>query len=188
MREKKGKGSGQVFIHKLFEAPMRSMVGALAFGLAVVFCAWLGEAGAADETVTERSNLAIKRCVEAEFQAERDGTACIGRFADPCTAREDMQSTEEQVECIEREFVLWNQLLRSEYQDMQSLLADDETRGRLQRTQRLWREFHKANCRLPYRLHTEETIARPIGAYCSLRLTAHRVLELRGWRQGLSKN
>ena len=148
---------------------------------AIVGDGWAGE----DEDPIKRSNATIERCVEEEFQAERDGTACIGRFADPCAARKDMQSAEEQNECIERELVLWSKLLRAEYGGLQALLGDEETRERLVRAQRLWTDFHKTNCRLPYRLRSEEAIARTIGAYCSLKLTAHRALELRAWRQGM---
>lgn len=140
------------------------------------------------ENPIERSNATIERCVHEEFQAQRDGTACIGQFAEPCRARNDVQSNEERIECIERELVLWSKLLRSEYRELFALLDDGATRARLKWAQRLWADFHKTNCRLPYRLYRMEEISRPIGTFCSLKLTAYRTLELRTWREGMSSN
>lgn len=154
---------------------------------AAAFSANVGDSRAGkDDRAIKRSNATIERCVHEEFQAQRDGTACIGQFAEPCRARNDMQSNEEQIECTERELVLWSKLLRAEYRQLHALLNDGATRVRLKRAQRLWNDFHKTNCRLPYRLYRMEAISRPIGTFCSLKLTAHRALELRAWRDGMS--
>lgn len=132
-----------------------------------------------------KTNALIRDCVEAERAAGRDGRACIGRIATPCKQDPDNVHKEDQMECDEREFTMWDLLMDAEFEALQATLDDTGAKVKLQETQDLWRAYHKADCRLPYALF-ERPRAQALGPACTIALTAARAIELRTWREALA--
>ncbi len=164
---------------------------ALPMAVLAAYLLWLGgkgedQMGAASAEKANQSNRVIAVCVGEEIAAGRTGTACIGRFARPCQRREDMRSQPDQVECTQREFVLWTGLMNGELRAFKALISDEKKRTALARSQALWRAYHQENCRLAYALLSDAALAERTGSWCSLRLTAYRALELSAWRRRLS--
>jgi len=162
----------------------------MALPMAVLFgyIVWLGQFGDGVQAGSAaRSNALIAACIDDELGAERSGTACIGRFATPCQARADMQAPSEQIECSQREFVLWKQRMDLDLKALLDTLGDEAKRAALEKSQELWRDYHVESCRLAYQFYDHRAMAEPIGSWCSLRLTAYRSLELAAWRRRLAK-
>ncbi len=128
----------------------------------------------------------IRDCVEQELKGKRDGLACMRRLTEPCRKRPDMQAPSEQLECIEREFVLWDRILNQEYRLVIKALETHKKRKiKFVEAQRLWSKFHHSDCRLPYHVYETEMKASTAGLYCSLKKTARRAIEMRLWRNKL---
>ncbi len=130
--------------------------------------------------VTGQGNI-VEECLAIEAKAERDGTACVGRLADACLEKPEGLSTRGQVECIDRELVLWDKILNREYLMLRAAL-DDEQKVKLKEAQRTWIRLRDQDCYLPHVFY-RGTMAQPIGAYCSMKRTAQRALFLRKWRE-----
>ena len=142
---------------------------------------WTGTARSGDPSVT---NALIDTCVAIERKTGRNGLACVGRVLVPCKADPDNAHKEDQMECDEREFVLWNRLMVQELRALRAKLSE-EKKAKLRETQGLWDKFHTANCRLPYALF-EGDKADFAGPACSIDLLAARAIQLRDWREALT--
>ncbi|MDA7946288.1 MAG: lysozyme inhibitor LprI family protein [Hyphomicrobiaceae bacterium] len=166
----------------------RAICGCLRFSRAVslvmvvLFVAWQNPAAGADPDTT---NAIISTCVDGERASGRDGRACIGRVTGPCKAKSDNAYREDQMECDEREFVLWSQLVQKEYGLLKKLLTAEQ-REALQNSQSLWVRYQSDDCRLPYAFFAKD-MADFAGPACTIKLKASRVLQLRAWRDALGK-
>ncbi len=125
----------------------------------------------------------VEECLATE--AEKEGMACIGRQADACLEKSEGLSTHGQVECIDRELVLWDKILNREYLMLRAAL-DDEQKARLKEAQRTWIRLRDQDCTLPH-VFFRGTMAQPMGAYCSMKRTAQRALFLRMWRETMAR-
>ena len=157
---------------------------ALAVPVAVVlaYAWWVGPA--AGTGTPEETNARIAACVDSERKAGKSGRACIGIVTNSCKAKPDNSHVDDQMECDEREFTLWNLLLKNELAQLEKRL-DNEQRQKLQQSQEMWTAYQSADCRLPYaffdRKHAEFD-----GPACTIELKASRALQLRGWRDALA--
>ena len=129
------------------------------------------------------TNARLAACVDAERAAGRSGRACIGRVTGPCRRDPGNAHREDQMECDEREFVLWSQLVQKEMAALEALL-NAEQRKKLRRTQDLWIAYQSADCRLPYALFAISQAERA-GPACTIDVKATRALQLRAWREAL---
>lgn len=130
------------------------------------------------------TNAIIHNCVDAERSAGRSGRVCIGRVAVPCKAKPANAHREDKIECDEREFVLWSQLVQKEYAALTKQLkpAQQDT---LRNSQDIWIKYQSDNCRVPYALFTEK-VAEFSGPACTIEVKAARALQLRAWRDVLN--
>ncbi len=158
---------------------------ALAVPLAAVFTyAFLTQS--VNSANPDQTNAKIYQCVDAERGAGHDGRACIGRVTMPCKSNPANAHKDDQMECDEREFVLWSQLVQKEFAALERLLDLDQ-RDKLRKSQDLWIEYQSTDCRLPYALFKAEKAAAA-GPACTIELKAARALQLRSWRDALSGN
>ena len=125
----------------------------------------------------------VEECLATE--TEQEGTACIGRQTEACLEKSEGLSTHGQVECIDRELVLWDKILNREYLKLRAAL-DDEQKAKLKEAQRTWIRLRDQDCTLPH-VFLRGTMAQPMGAYCSMKSTAQRALFLRVWRETMAQ-
>lgn len=131
----------------------------------------------------DQTNAKIHHCVDAERGAGHDGRACIGRVTMPCKSNPANAHKDDQMECDEREFVLWSLLVQKEFAALERLLDLDQ-RDKLRKSQELWIEYQSTDCRLPYALFKADK-AVAAGPACTIELKAARALQLRSWREAL---
>ena len=150
--------------------------------MAVVFgyYAWLSQ------TAAGPSNAVISECVKAAVTAGDDAALCVGKFATPCLANPNNRHPEDQAECLQREFVLWDVMMQKAYKTLWHALPNEDARSKLKEAQSLWKKYLNTNCRLPYALFNAKT-ARTQGPFCSIKATALRALALRDWRETLKR-
>ncbi len=154
---------------------------AVPFLAALAFALWQKPLAASDPDAT---NAIIATCVDAERAAGRSGRDCIGRVAGPCKALPDNAHREDQMECDEREFVLWSQLLQRELARLEKLVTPRQ-REALRNSQSLWVRYQSDDCRVPYILFSKDQ-ADFAGPACTIELKAARALQLRAWRDVLA--
>lgn len=150
--------------------------------VALAFAIWPQPARGVSPQAT---NAILHQCVDAERAAGHSGRACIGKVTGPCKARPENAHREDQMECDEREFVLWSQLLQKEFFALEKRL-NPQQREKLRRSQALWIKYQSDDCRLPYVLFSQER-AESAGPACTIELKAARALQLRAWRDALSQ-
>ncbi len=131
------------------------------------------------------ADRSVASCVVEDVAKGGDGTNCIGRHARTCLNQPDTHTVEEQVECIQTEFVLWQRFLREQKKAIKAYLTTEKERTAFREAEGWWQTAHMANCKLPYTILPEDA-ARTAGPWCSLRLTAQRALILYRWRQSLT--
>ena len=148
----------------------------------LAYAYWLQPAIGGDPDAT---NALLGKCVDRERAAGRSGRACIGKVTEPCKAMAENDNREDRIECDEREFVLWALLLKKEFAALEKRL-DPRQREKLQQTQGLWVKYQSEDCRVPYILFSRER-AEFAGPACTIELKAARTLQLRAWRDALSK-
>lgn len=140
--------------------------------------------GAKGEKKAE-SNAVIAACVKREIESGRSGGRCVGQFFRKCQQRKDVSSRQERDECMEREIVLWGQVVLGAYKRLRQALKSDEERALLAKTQELWRALRTKDCRLPYQILRDKQFAQTLGFDCSLGRTAGRALQLLKWHRAV---
>ena len=148
---------------------------------AFAYAFWQQPAVGGDPNVT---NAIIGNCVDAERTAERSGRVCIGRVTTPCKSHPDNAHREDKMECDEREFVLWSQLVQKEFAALTKQLKPEQL-VKLQLSQDLWVKYQSEDCIVPYVLFAQEK-AEFAGPACTIEVKAARALQLRAWRDALS--
>ena len=154
---------------------------AVPFIAALAYATWLQPARSVSP---EATNAVLHQCVDAERATGRSGRSCIGKVTGPCKARSENAHRDDKMECDEREFVLWSQLLQKEFAALEKQL-NPQQREKLRHSQELWVKYQSEDCRLPYILFSRET-AESTGPACTIELKAARALQLRAWRDALS--
>jgi len=142
-------------------------------------------AGSAGTAATPTNVSLIRDCLAFERGKGRDGSACIGRFYEPCRAKHDNATPHDQLECLEREFVFWNRILNDEFRTLTTVLNGKDKTNRLKNAQFHWTKYQQSECRLPYSLFGESPRTQQLGMRCSIERTARRAIEILGWRQTL---
>jgi uncharacterized protein YecT (DUF1311 family) len=142
---------------------------------------WQQPAISADPDTT---NAIIHNCVDAERTAGRSGRSCIGQVTVPCKAKPENAHRDDKIECDEREFVLWSQLVQKEFAVLEKLLKPMQ-QEKLRLSQDLWIKYQSEDCRMPYVLFSQK-IAEFSGPACTIETKAARALQLRAWRDALA--
>ncbi len=147
---------------------------------AFAYAYWLEPAISGDPNAT---NAIIHSCVDSERSAARSGRACIGRVTAPCKAKPGNAHRDDKMECDEREFVLWSQLVQKEFAALHNQLKPAQ-QVKLQQSQNLWIKYQSEDCRIPYILFAQDR-AEFVGPACTIEVKAARALQLRAWRDAL---
>ena len=125
----------------------------------------------------------VVACVSQADDGLAAQTVCISQVAKACLADPTNTALDEKIECVQREFVLWDRMMKREYAVLHKALQGKPAE-RLQQTQKLWVAYQKKDCRIPYALFTGEKAALG-GPWCSVNEFALRAIGLRAWRREL---
>ncbi len=86
-------------------------------------------------------------------------------------------SSRRQIECLDRERLVWDKMLNGSYQTMMKALDSDQ-QTKLREMQRSWMQTRDLTCGFWYD-YFQGTMANPMIAYCNNRETARRAIFLR---------
>jgi uncharacterized protein YecT (DUF1311 family) len=128
----------------------------------------------------------VQACLKSNDRPrKREG--CIGVVADPCIgADEGSRSPAEIIACLDREQLVWDQLLNAAYRKLRNNLDDDQ-RTKLRDMQKSWVDTRDRTCAFYYD-YFQGTMANPMIANCSNRETARRALFLIAFAEDLPNN
>jgi uncharacterized protein YecT (DUF1311 family) len=108
---------------------------------------------------------------------EGDEAACLMTVAKPCMGDEAAATARRQMDCLERERLVWDQILNESYKTMMNALQPDQ-QAKLREMQRSWIATRDLTCAFWYE-YFQGTMANPMIAYCNNRETARRAIFLR---------
>jgi len=108
---------------------------------------------------------------------EGDEAACLMTVAKPCMGDEAAASDRRKIDCLDRERLVWDQILNESYKTMMNALDSDQ-QAKLREMQRSWIVTRDLSCAFWYE-YFQGTMANPMIAYCNNRETARRAIFLR---------
>jgi uncharacterized protein YecT (DUF1311 family) len=141
----------------------------------IAFVTLMGTAHAQLKLLAEDSR-AIQNCIKEQGSRNESPERCIGIIANPCLDRPDGQSTLGQIQCYQREHLVWDDILNESYRRLQEQL-DGKLKTALRDMQRVWIQSRKLQCEF-YREIIQGTLATPLGANCMNIETARRAIYL----------
>jgi uncharacterized protein YecT (DUF1311 family) len=150
--------------------------------LALIICAGLVAARA--EAPSAKDVKAVQACLAAKGARPGNREACIGVVANPCIGKEEERAPSEVMECLERERLVWDQLLNSAFGKLRDGLDEDQ-RAKLREMQRSWVDTRDRTCGF-YHHYFQGSMANPMMANCNNRETARRALFLLGFSEDLA--
>lgn len=109
---------------------------------------------------------------------EADEAACLMTVAKPCMGGDETGvSSARQIECLDRERLVWDKIINDSYKTMMNALEPDQ-QAKLREMQRSWIHTRDLTCAFWYD-YFQGTMANPMIAYCNNRETARRAIFLR---------
>ena len=109
---------------------------------------------------------------------EADEAACLMTVAKPCMGRDETAaSSRRQVDCLDRERLVWDKIINNSYAAMMNALEPDQ-QAKLREMQRSWIHTRDLTCAFWYD-YFQGTMANPMIASCNNRETARRAIFLR---------
>ena len=109
---------------------------------------------------------------------EADEAACLMTVAKPCMGGDETGvSSGRQIECLDRERLVWDKIINDSYKTMMNALEPDQ-QAKLREMQRSWIHTRDLTCAFWYD-YFQGTMANPMIAYCNNRETARRAIFLR---------
>ena len=119
----------------------------------------------------------LYQCLDAVRKANSDARACIGVVADPCLEQPSDSGPEGLIACIDRETVLWEQMLTDRFANLVAQV-DDEPADEVRAVHEAWQHYRDKRCRLGESLFPEQAMADVWGADCLLQETGRRAIEI----------
>jgi uncharacterized protein YecT (DUF1311 family) len=125
----------------------------------------------------------IGDCLRKQDKKERgsqeaDEAACLMTVAKPCMGGDETGvSSRRQIECLDRERLIWDKIVNDSYKTMMNALEPDQ-QAKLREMQRSWIHTRDLTCAFWYD-YFQGTMANPMIAYCNNRETARRAIFLR---------
>jgi uncharacterized protein YecT (DUF1311 family) len=120
----------------------------------------------------------LRKQDKAEGSQEADEAACLMTVAKPCMGGDEASvSPGRQIECLDRERLVWDKIVNDSYKTMMNALEPDQ-KARLREMQRSWIHTRDLTCAFWYD-YFRGTMANPMIAYCNNRETARRAIFLR---------
>jgi len=109
---------------------------------------------------------------------EADEAACLMTVAKPCMGGDEAAaSPRRQIDCLDRERMVWDEIVNDSYKTMINALDPDQ-QAKLREMQRSWIHTRDLTCMFWYD-YFQGTMANPMIAYCNNRETARRAIFLR---------
>ena len=157
--------------------PVRRRLLSLALALIVA-----GPFPARADTPAAKDVATIGDCLRKQDKGagspEADEAACLMRIAKPCMGGDETTaSSRRQIECLDRERLVWDQIINDSYKTMMNALEPDQ-QAKLREMQRSWIHTRDLTCAFWYD-YFQGTMANPMIAYCNNRETARRAIYLR---------
>jgi uncharacterized protein YecT (DUF1311 family) len=154
-----------------------------AIALAIAYC---NIAPGHAEEPQAKDLTAMQNCLKSKGHATRELEACIDVVAKPCIGDEGARAPSEVIACLDRERLVWDQLLNAAYQKLQKNLEDDQ-RNKLRDMQRSWLDTRERTCAFYYHFF-QGTMANPMMANCQNREIARRAIYLMGFADDLAQD
>jgi uncharacterized protein YecT (DUF1311 family) len=109
---------------------------------------------------------------------EAEEAACLMTVARLCMGGDETNVTSRrQIDCLDRERLVWDKIVNDSYQAMMKALDSDQ-QAKLREMQRSWIQTRDLTCMFWYD-YFQGTMANPMIAYCNNRETARRAIFLR---------
>ncbi len=109
---------------------------------------------------------------------EADEAACLMTVAKPCMGGDETRvRSGRQIECLDRERLVWDKIINDSYKTMMNALEADQ-QAKVREMQRSWIHTRDLTCEFWYD-YFQGTMANPMIAYCNNRETARRAIFLR---------
>jgi uncharacterized protein YecT (DUF1311 family) len=109
---------------------------------------------------------------------EADEAARLMTVAKPCMGGDEAGvSSWRQIECLDRERLVWDKIINDSYKTMMNALEPDQ-QAKLREMQRSWIHTRDLTCAFWYD-YFQGTMANPMIRYCNNRETARRAIFLR---------
>ncbi|HVZ54328.1 MAG TPA: lysozyme inhibitor LprI family protein [Pseudolabrys sp.] len=121
----------------------------------------------------------IEDCIKSSGADVSKAERCIGIVSEPCLNKDKTRSTADMNACIDRERLVWDDILNETYRRLSGKL-DAAQKGKLRDMQRAWIASRDKTCAF-YWDYFQGTMASPMGAGCVNRETARRALFLLGF-------
>ena len=134
------------------------------------------------ETPAAKDVAAVGDCLRKQDRKrgsqEADEAACLMTVAKPCMGGNEADAkARRQIECLDRERLVWDKILNDSYKTMLTALEPDQ-QTKLREMQRSWIQTRDLTCAFWYD-YFQGTMANPMIAYCNNRETARRAIFLR---------
>jgi uncharacterized protein YecT (DUF1311 family) len=134
------------------------------------------DAPAAKDVATIGDCLRMQNKKRGSQEAEE--AACLMTVAKPCMGGDETNvNSRRQIECLDRERLVWDKIINDSYKTMMNALEPDQ-QARLREMQLSWIETRDLTCDFWYE-YFQGTMANPMIAYCNNRETARRAIFLR---------
>ena len=126
-----------------------------------------------------RDSAAIQNCIKTKTGRHWNWENCLGVVSDRCSKNEASMAASEVMACINREQLVWDDILNETYRRLREKL-DDQQQVKLRDMQRAWIASRDKSCNflLDY---FEGSMANPMIADCVSRETGRRALYLLGF-------
>ena len=124
----------------------------------------------------ENADAVIENCITEEDASQRDGSACIDRFAEACNEKNESYAKGDPT-CSGLEFKVWDRILNAQYKKLMASIGDKAKQTSVRNAQRAWNSFADSFCPLSYEI-TGGSFYRVISANCKIRVTARQAFEL----------
>ncbi len=118
----------------------------------------------------------ITDCLDTARKKETPAEACLNLVSQACQTMPGGETTVGMRMCMERETVIWDEILNRNYRALRKAVSSDGAK-KLGGIQRQWIKWRDAKCEMPYILYEGGSLARPLAAECVLRATALRAIE-----------
>ena len=143
----------------------------------------IGSLPARAETPDAKDVATITGCLEAPVKGptgqEVDEARCLLKIASPCIGGDLGVSDRKQIDCYDRERLVWDRLVNDSYRIMAGGLESDQVK-KLREMQRAWIRARDLTCGFWYD-YFQGTMANLMIASCQNRETARRAIYLRSF-------
>jgi uncharacterized protein YecT (DUF1311 family) len=163
-----------------------TMIRRAAFSLFAALCLMMPHAAVAEEP-DARDIKTIAACLHTFDKASASQEAyeaCVSRIADPCM-KGDESLDRKQVECFDRERLVWDKIVNDSYKTMMDGL-ELEQQQKLKAMQRSWIHTRDLTCTFWYD-YFQGSMANPMIASCNNRETARRAIYLRIFAEDIAQ-